>query len=68
MDDLLNYGVESLGSMLKGNSNTKTAFKAIADVMKSISKLIAEESKGMVRGAFRGSFQLHGRCYLTHLN
>ena len=56
MDDLLNYGVESLGSMLKGNLNTKTAFKAIADVMESISQLIDEENKGMVQGVFRRSF------------
>ena len=66
MDDLLNYGVESLGSMLKGNLNTKTAFKAIADVMESISQLIDEENKGMVQGVFRRSFQLHGQCHLTH--
>ena len=66
MDDLLSYGVESFGSMLKGNSNTKTAFKAIADVMEDISKLIAEENKGMVRSVFRESFQLHGQYYYTH--
>ena len=66
MDDLLNYGVESLGSMLKGNSNTKTAFKGIAGVMESISKLIAEENKGMLRGVFRKLFRLDSRYCPTH--
>lgn len=53
MDDLLSYGAESLGSMLKNNSNTKMAFKSITDVIKDITKLIEEENKGIMRGLLR---------------
>ena len=53
MDDLLSYGVESLGDMLKGNANTRMAFRSVTNVMKDISKLIDEENKGIMVGLLR---------------
>lgn len=53
MDDLVIYGVESLGGMLKSNSNTKMAFKSIADVIEEISTIIDEENRGTVVGLIR---------------
>lgn len=53
MDDLLNYGVEVLGNMLKGNSSTKMAFKSITDAMEEMSKLINEENRGIVLSLIR---------------
>lgn len=53
MDDLLNYGVENLGDMLKGNSHTKIAFKLIADAIEDISEVINEKNKGTLISAIR---------------
>lgn len=53
MDDLLSYGVEDLGDMLKSNSNTKKAFQSIADVIDEISKVIEKEDKGMMGSLLR---------------
>lgn len=58
MDDLLNYGVEKLSGLLKENSNTRFAFRAIVDVIADISELISAEDKGMVRTLIR---KLHER-------
>lgn len=53
MDDLLNYGVEVLSGVLKENSNTKAAFKAITEVIGEASTLIIEENKGSMNTLIR---------------
>ena len=58
MDDLLTYGAERLGGMLKENSNTKVAFKSIKEVIEEISEFMRERSK-RVAGGLRES------CVLT---
>lgn len=55
MDELLNCGVESFESMLKENSNTKTAFRSITDVIEETSKVFEEENKGTFKSAIRES-------------
>ena len=66
MDDLLVYGVETLGGMLKENSNTKMAFKSIVNVFEDISNVINEENKGIVQSFIRKVLiTTHGRFELT---
>lgn len=48
MDDLLNSGMETLGSVLRTDSTTKAAFRSLAGVFEEIARLIREQNKGMV--------------------
>ena len=50
MDDLLAYGVEELGDMLKESPNTRAAFKSITEIVKEISEVIKTRSMRALGG------------------
>lgn len=50
MSELLDSGVDGLGSVLVTSSTTKGAFRLLADVFRGVTDLINEQNKGMVRG------------------
>ena len=55
MDDLLNYGVETLSDVLKTHPHTKSAFKSMAEVIIEFSKYSEEQNKGMAGSLLRES-------------
>lgn len=46
MNDLFNYRLEELGNSLRVNSNTQTAFIAIAEAIDEVLIFVGEQSKG----------------------
>lgn len=50
MSELLDYGVEELGGIIRVNSSTKTAFKNITGVFEEIYNEIKEQNQGTAGG------------------
>ena len=54
MDDLLKYGADRLGDMLKSNpAATKKAFQVVAEVFEEISTVIEKENKRIMTSFIR---------------